>query len=55
MVAKIFGRKPSPTEQVREFFDRGWSEHQKGNLDQAIAYYSKAIRLDPMDANAYNQ
>jgi len=54
MFDRILGRKPSPTEQAGEFFDRGWSEHQQGNFDQAIRYYSKAIELDPKHSDAHN-
>ena len=28
--------------------------HEKGQLDKAITYYQKAIKLNPNFANAYN-
>ena len=36
-----------------EMFERGNSAYRKGNLDQAIADYTKAIELDPQYAKAY--
>ncbi len=35
-------------------FKRGYAEHVQGNLDQAVADYTEAIRLDPKYARAYN-
>jgi lipoprotein NlpI len=36
------------------FYHRGHEYKTKGDLDHAIADYSEAIRLDPKDADAYN-
>jgi tetratricopeptide (TPR) repeat protein len=49
---------PSPTS--RDYINRGWDlyqrgflEHQRDLLDEAISNYIQAIRLDPKNADAY--
>ena len=38
---------------AEDFYDRGIAKHTKGDLDGAIADFSKAIELKPTDAIAY--
>ncbi len=35
------------------FSQRGWEEAEKGNYQEAIRHFTKAIDLNPMDANSY--
>ena len=54
--------EPSPTRQgmkaedylARSLFERGLEKERKSDFRGAIADYSEAIRLNPKDANAYN-
>jgi tetratricopeptide (TPR) repeat protein len=41
------------SENAEFFFNRGYENNNKGLYDQAIADYTKAIKLDPEDAIAY--
>lgn len=50
--------RPRIEPDVRGYRRRGIETHQRGDLDNAIAYYTEIIRLDPADASivaeAYN-
>ena len=50
--------KPYIEPDARGYLQRGIEAHQNNNLDDAIAYYTEVIRLDPADtdiiARAYN-
>jgi tetratricopeptide (TPR) repeat protein len=43
----------APPKTAAEFLERGLGLHKAGNLDGAIADYTKAIELDPKDARPY--
>jgi Tfp pilus assembly protein PilF len=48
----------SPTQRLnaddaQSYFERGVIYHKEGNLEQAIADFSKAIELDPNDVDAH--
>ena len=48
--------RPSPSnpEYAEAYSNRGIAYYRKGDLDQAIADYGRAITLDPQHAEAYN-
>lgn len=41
-------------EQARSYRDQGWRAQKQGNLDAALAFYQKAVAVDPKYAVAYN-
>ena len=53
MFQKLFGKNSSPSDQALEFTKQGVSAFQKGNVDAAINYYSKAIETNPQLGIAY--
>jgi Flp pilus assembly protein TadD len=44
----------SSPHDAKAYAERGAAHLNKGDIDQAIADYTEAIRLDPYDAEAYN-
>jgi tetratricopeptide (TPR) repeat protein len=40
-------------ESARDYIERGIEAGKKGQYDQAIAYYNKALELNPRDTDAY--
>jgi tetratricopeptide (TPR) repeat protein len=57
-VTIIVAPKPSSIgldpKYANAYVSRGYAYEKKGDLDRAIAEYSKAIELDPKNAYAYN-
>ena len=49
-----FVRAQTPPASADDFFNSGLARQTKGDLDGAIADYSKAIELNPKIAEAYN-
>jgi len=44
---------PAVAPQHFIFIQQGWEQAQKGNYDEAIRYFTKAIDLNPLDAEPY--
>ncbi len=40
--------------QARVYRDQGWRAQKQGDLDSALAYYQKAVAVDPKYAVVYN-
>jgi tetratricopeptide (TPR) repeat protein len=49
----LSGCGPSKEQQAVDAYNRGLARYHKGELDEAIADYTEAIRLDPQLAYAY--
>jgi tetratricopeptide (TPR) repeat protein len=41
-------------EEAMIYRDKGYADQSRGDLDMALAYYQKAVELDPMYAAVYN-
>src|SRR5436190_6432633 len=55
-LAGCVGESPAPTANqpgTANYIDLGIAAHNKGDYDQAIAYYNQAITLEPTDATAF--
>ncbi len=52
----VWGKSDEEMEAVSFwlYYSRGLANHRKGDYDQAIRDYDEAIRINPEDANAYN-
>jgi len=48
------GKRESKSTRAIAYTNRGGAYYVKGEVDRAIADYTKAIALDPNDATAYN-
>ena len=48
------GKRESKSIRAGAYTNRGTAYQEKGEVDRAIADYTKAIALDPNDATAYN-
>ena len=44
---------PETTRSTKDFYDLAISEYKKGEYDEAIDFYNKAIELDPNNADYY--
>ncbi len=50
----IYAASLSIKDQAKEYRDKGYAAQLSGNIDNATAFYQKAISLDPSFAAAYN-
>ena len=54
LIAGCVKKQRPKIEDTKTYNDRGLTQVKKGNYDQAISDFNKAIDLNPRDADVYN-